>query len=187
MALSSSIIQATNIVLTLAGFASDTKRFAVFSGNTEVLTGLEVARVSFSDSAKLFEHPIETGSVITDHEIFDPCSINIQAYISGTDTSTLQTLENYYLSGTELKIRAGNKIVNKTVISSKPFELSSDVFDKTLYNIAFREIMEVTPSYVGMSKAASAANASSVNSGVKQAKETSKPQSWLDSLLRGDR
>ena len=182
----SSIIQATNIVLTLAGFRNDNKRFAVFENDREVLPDLQVARVSFEDSAKLFEHPLETGSTVTDHEIFDPCKINIQAYISNTDTGTLSVFENYYLSGATLKIRAGNKIVEKAVISSKPFELTSDVFDKTLFNISFREIMEVTPTYVKMSKAANPSNSSTVNSGVKQAEQSSKPKSWLHSLIFGD-
>jgi hypothetical protein len=182
----SSIIQATNIVLTLIGFRNDNKRFVLFEKDGEVLPDMEVARVSFEDSAKLFEHPLETGATVTDHEIFDPCRINIQAYISNTDTGTLSALENYYLTGTILKIRAGNKIVEKVVVSSKPFELTSDVFDKTLFNISFREITEVTPTYVRMSKAANSLNSSTVNSGVKQAEQSNKTKSWLYSLIHGD-
>ena len=186
MFLNSSLIQSTNIVLMLAGFNTDNRKFMIWKDTDEVLSGLEVARVSVDDSTKLFEHPLENGITITDHEIFNPSTVNIQAYIANDDSSTLSNLENYYLSGTILKIRAANKIIDKAVISSKPFELSSSVFDKTLYNISFKEIVMVTPSYVGMSKALLPSNSSSVNSGVKQAHETAKNNSWLLSLFSGD-
>lgn len=186
MFLNTQLIQATNIVLSVLGFDTDNRKFMVWKGSQEVLSGLEIVRVSFDDSTKLFEHPLETGATITDHEIFTPCAISMQAYIANDDSSTLSSLENYYLSGTLLKVKAANKIVNNIVIAAKPFELNSSVFDKTLYNISLKEIIQVNPTYVGMPKAASSSNSSSVNSGVKQAEATSKPQSWLHSIIYGD-
>ncbi len=177
-----SIIQAVNIVLLVGNSTQDTSKFNVWQDETPVLSGLGVVRVTVEDRAKLFEHPIETGAVVTDHEIFDPAQINIQAYISISDTSTLTELEQLYLAGTVLKVRAGNKIIEKAVISARPFEISASVFDKTLYNISFKEVQTVTSTYVAMSSASSASDVSTVNSGVVSGTSSS----WLYSALNGD-
>ena len=189
MKIGATLVQATNLIILLANNRSDMRKFVIWQKEgenlTEVLTGLQITRIAFEDNAKLFEHPIETGAVITDHEIFDPCKVVIQAYISNDDASTLTELEQLYLSGTPLKIRAGNKIIPKAIIASKPFEINGTIFDKTLYSIAFKEYFEVTPTYSKMPprKVRKKANASRVNKGVKQAKK----RSWIYSTLFGGR
>lgn len=191
MKLGATLVQATNLIILLTSNNSDMRKFIIWQKDgenlTEVLTGLQVSRIAFEDNAKLFEHPIETGLVITDHEIFEPKRVVIQAYISNDDETTLTELEQLYLSGSPLKIRAGNKIIEKAIIASKPFEINGAIFDKTLYSIAFREYFEVTPTYAKMPprKVQNKANASRVNKGVKQAKTVKKNQSWFDSILFG--
>lgn len=191
MKLGATLVQATNLIILLTSNNTDMRKFIIWQKDgenlTEVLTGLQVSRIAFEDNAKLFEHPIETGVVITDHEIFEPKRIVIQAYISNDDETTLTELEQLYLSGSPLKIRAGNKIIEKAIIASKPFEINGAIFDKTLYSIAFREYFEVTPTYTKMPprKVQNKANASRVNKGVKQAKTVKKNQSWFDSILFG--
>ena len=91
--------------------------------------------------------PLETGVVITDHIIYNPKNVSIQAYISNDDEETLLELETLYLSGASLKIRAENQIIDKVVIAGKPNEITGTVFDKTLYSINFKETQEVTPAY----------------------------------------
>lgn len=188
MNIAATLIQATNLVLLMSETNSDIKKFVVWKKNgdklEETLQDMQIARVGVEDSAKLFEHPIETGAVIVDHEIFDPKSASLQAYISNDDINTLTELEQLYLSGTELKIRAGNKIIDKVVISSKPFEITGTVFDKTLYNISLKEAQEVTPTYVSMPprKVKNKANASRVNTGVKQAQKKSISAGAIDAV-----
>lgn len=192
MKLGATLVQATNLIILLTSNNSDMRKFIIWQKDgenlTEVLTGLQVSRIAFEDNAKVFEHPIETGVVITDHEIFEPKKIVIQAYISNDDETTLTELEQLYLSGSPLKIRAGNKIIEKALIASKPFEINGAIFDKTLYNIALKEYLEVTPTYSKMPprKVQKKANASRVNSGVKQAK-TVKLNTKLFSIVHGGR
>lgn len=185
----STIIQATNLVLLLANGNADMRKFIVWRTDgdepVEVLQNAQISRIVVEDNAKLFEHPLETGAVIVDHEIFEPKRANAQAYISNDDAQTLKELEYLYITGTPLKIRAGNKIIDKVVISSKPFEISGAMLDKTLYSIAFKEAPMVTPLYVKLTNSKSASNTSRVNSGVKQAKPVKK--SWILSAWEGGR
>lgn len=182
--------QPTNLVLLMSNTESDIRKFVVWRTDMEnpkeVLSGLEITRIAVEDSAKLFEHPLETGETIVDHEIFEPKSAVAQVIISNDDADTLKELEYLYLTGTPLKIRAGNKIINNVVIGSKPIEITSEMFDKTRYTISFKEAQEVTPAYIKLPKAKSPASTSKINSGIKQAKEDkTKNQSWIASAVWG--
>lgn len=191
MNIGSTLVQATNLVLLIANSNADIRKFVVWKKDgeklTEVLANMQIQRIAVEDSAKVFEHPIETGAVIVDHEIFEPKRVTIQAYISNDDITTLKELEQLYLSGTILTIRAQNKVLDKVIISGKPHEITGAVFDKTMYSIPFREAQEVTPTYAKMPprKVRNKAHASRVNSGVKQAKPVKK--SWLKSAFFGGR
>ena len=179
------LIQITNIVLLLKESTADIRKFAAWrldkKDPQEVLNGLEIESMNFEDSIKLFEHPLETGAVITDHMIIEPNQVSLRAYISNDDTETLKELEYLHLNGIPLKIRVQNKVLPKVVIKDKPFQVDGAHFDKSPYSITFREEQEVTPVYVAMppSKVRRASNSSRVNSGVKQAQTTKKNDSWI--------
>lgn len=185
------LIQATNIILLLKDSNFDIRKFVAWRIDKdkpeEVLSGLQILDITFEDSIKLFEHPIETGAVVTDHMIIDPNQVSIQAYISNDDAETLKELEYLCLNGIPLKLRVQNKIIPRTVIKGKPFKVSGAYFDKSPYNISFREEQEVMPVYTAMppQKVRNKTNSSRVNSGVKQAKPVKK--SWLKSALIGGR
>lgn len=181
MSLTSTLIQATNLVLLISNSDADVRKFIVWQDDgedlKEVLSGLKIVRIALEDNAKIFEHPLETGAVITDHIIYNPKNVAIQAYISNDDEETLLELDTLYLSGASLKIQAGNKIIDKVVIAGNPNEITGTVFDKTLYSINFKETQEVTPAYTAYTASKKSTKAASsaprVNYGTKQAKETS--------------
>lgn len=191
------LVQATNLVILMNNSNEDIRKFVVWQKNsgdvsnsekfTEVLQGMQISRIAIEDQAKLFEHPLETGAVIVDHEIFEPKRAVIQAYISNDDVTTLNELESLYLSGATLRIRAQNNVIDNIVLASKPYEINGAMFDKTLYSIAFKEAQEVSPAYVKFppQKVVKKSNASRVNTGVKQAKKTNK--SYFYSIRHGGR
>lgn len=189
--LTTALLQATNLILLMSNTEGSNKKFQLWTKEgenlTEVLPNLEITRVAVEDQAKIFEHPLETGTVIVDHMILEPQQATIQAYISLDDDVTLRTLEQLYLSGTKMTMRAENKIIENVIIKSKPKEITSSVLDKTLYSITFREAEEKEPVYVAMppKKVVNKATSSRVNSGVKQAEP--KKKSWLKSLFSGGR
>lgn len=181
----STLLSYTNIVLLVTSRAGGLKKFVAYDGGKEVLTGLEIFKCNADVSAKLFEHPIETGAVIADHRILNPTGISLQVYIAINDELTLKELSYYYTSGTPLKIRAGNDVINNAYIDTKPFELSGSCIDKTLYSISFKEAQEITPVYVGLKNSRRKSNASRVNSGQKQGKKVNRD--WITALFKGGR
>lgn len=191
--IATTLIQATNIVLLLRNSDSDVRKVVIWRIDKDepeqVLNGLQIANANVEDSLKLFEHPLETGAVITDHMVIEPQQVSTEAYISNDDANTLKQLEYFHLNGIPLKMRVNNKVIPRVVLKDKPFALSAEIFDKTKYSISFREEEEVEPVYVAMPprKVRTKSNASRVNSGVKQAQPAPRKKSWLQSLFKGGR
>jgi len=111
-----SLLQVTNIVLMLRNSSPDIRKFVVWrvdkSNPQEVLNRLEIESATFNDSLKIFEHPLETGAVITDHVIKDPNEALIQAYIAEDDADTLKELEYLYINAIPLKLRVENTVID---------------------------------------------------------------------------
>ena len=187
--IATSLIQATNLVILLENSTADMRKFIAWKKENdqliEVLSNVQIEGVTVEDTSKIFEHPLETGATIVDHEVFDPNVVSCRMIIANNDGDSLTELEQLYKQGAELKIRANNKVLEYVVISGKPFEITSKMFDKTLYTVTFKEALRVTPVYTKLppKKVANKARSSRVNSGVKQAKKTS----WLKSAISGGR
>lgn len=183
-----SLIQLTNKVLVLSNEGTIIKKFVAYSDNNPILEELEILSSDIQDESEMFQHPIESGASITDSRILTPNIVNINALISYDDSETLTDLENLYINATPLKIRAGNKVIDKAIISAKPNAIDSERWDKSAYDIVFSEYFEVSPVYVEMPKSANKSSVSRVHSGIK--KSTNKPvkkNSWAYSAIFGGR
>lgn len=191
--IATSIIQATNLVILLENSNADMRKFIAWKKENnnliEVLSNVQIESVSVEDTAKIFEHPLETGATIVDHEIFDPNVVLCKMIIPNNDGESLTELEQLYKQGTELKIRANNKVLERVVITGKPYEITSQMFDKTLYTVAFKEALRVTPVYTKLppKKVTKKSCSSRVNNGVKQAKKKERRHTILDSFIFGGR
>jgi len=194
MSILTSLIKITNIVLLLRNTVTDNRKFVVWKiddkNPSEVFQSLQITKITTDKKMKLFEHPIETGAVIVDHEIEDPTAVSIEALISIDAQAVLTEIENLYNDGTKLRIRANNRIMENMVINALPEEITSEIFDKTRYSIGFRQALEVSPQYVAMPAAKKKSNTSRINSGRKQtanktAEQKAKKQSILDRAISG--
>lgn len=182
-----SIIAYTNLILLVLNSNQDLRKFIAWNAENgqEVMQSLQITRITVENQKKIFEHPLETGITIADYEVLEPHSVNIEAFISIDDAQILTEIEQLYLNGVKLKLRAENRILNNMVIASQPAEITGAVFDKTKYSIRFKQALEVTPQYIAMPKAKNPANKSRVNTGVTQGKEVKK--SWILSAFTGGR
>lgn len=188
------LIKSTNLVLQTQNEASNVNKYAIWKKTDdnieEVLTEAQIAIIGVEDAKKVFEHPIESGKTIVDDAIFELKNLSLKVYISDDNIKPLQELEELYLKNELLTIRAGNKIIENVLLSSKPFELSAKMLDKTVYTVGLREAPQITPAYVKMppNKPIKKSSSSRVNSGVKQAKKVSKStksQSWMHNAIHG--
>lgn len=163
---------ATNVILHIKQ-KIDAKNIAIYDQkeNQQILTSLQFIDGSVQEDKKLMEHPKEDGTIVTDHEINDPISINVQVLVSDNDSSGLNEIQDLYRNNTYVIIKIKNEIHSNLVMSSKPMQADSSHYDKTVYNLTFKEIQEAQTVYVKMSvpQVKQKKNASKVKVGHKQA------------------
>lgn len=163
---------ATNVILHIKQKV-DVQNIAVYdqAENQQILTALQFLDGSVQDDKKLMEHPKEDGTMVVDHVIDDPIQVTLQVIISDDDSSSLNELQDLYKNSTPVIIKMKNELHSNLVMSSKPMKADNSHYNKTVYDLTFKEIQEAVTLYVKMSvpQVKNKKNASKVNTGHKQA------------------
>lgn len=163
---------ATNVVLHIKQ-KTDVQNIAVYNQaeNQQILTALQFLDGSVQDDKKLMEHPKEDGTMIVDHVIDDPVQVTLQIIVSDDDSVSLNELNDLYKNCTPVIIKIKNELHDNLVMASKPMKADSSHYNKTVYDLTFKEIQEAVTLYVKMSvpQVKQKRNASKVNTGHKQA------------------
>ena len=173
---------ATNVVLHIKQ-KTDVQNIAVYdqAENQQILTALQFLDGSVQDDKKLMEHPKEDGTMIVDHVIDDPVKVTLQIIVSDDDSVSLNELNDLYKNCTPVIIKIKNELHDNLVMASKPMKADSSHYNKTVYDLTFKEIQEAVTLYVKMSvpQVKQKRNASKGNTGHKQ------PQSALKEGVGG--
>jgi hypothetical protein len=172
----------TNIVLRIVG-AAQIENFAVYEGNNKVLANAGFMNATVDDNATLMEHPLEDGSVITDHIVFNSNNIRVQVIIDDADKSSLEQLNRYYADSTLLSVKVKNQMFNNMVISGMPYEAQSSHFDKTVYQIIFKSVIFITSQYGAANIPKSPKNGATAKTGQKYTVKSTPKPSVLGALV----
>lgn len=129
----------------LPSFAFDA--VAVFNQNYEQLfVDARAIKATVKEQAKIMEHPIETGAVITDHIIILPIEIELSLILlPATYPDTYKAIKSYYLNGTLLVIQTKTGIYENQVITGIPHEETVEQYDAISLNLTLREALFVIP------------------------------------------
>lgn len=162
---------ATNVVLHIKQKV-DVQNIAIYeqSENQQILTEVQFIDGSAQIDKKLMEHPKEDGTLITDHAIDDPTQITLQALLSDDDSTSLNVIQDLYDNLTPVIIKLKNELHTNLVMSSRPMKADSTHYNKTVYNLTFKEVQEAVTLYVKMTipQVKQKKAASKVNTGHKQ-------------------
>lgn len=156
-----------NLIQNILGFIFNEKDFAIYSGNKEVLQGISVLSYSVLDDSKIMEHPLEDGSVVADHQVFNPREISCQvafpnkgimllntdiwSVITGEAVSfedTYSELTYLYKNSVPLSIKTHANQYTNMYITSIPSDVSPETIDRQIFTIQFKEAQTVSPVYV---------------------------------------
>lgn len=137
----------TNIVLHVA-LGTRNKNFAIYKENNEVLTSVQFTEGGIDNDLKLMDHPLESGAIITDHEVFNPQKASLTVIVDDDDVSSLAEINEYFHDGTLLTIKAKGEMYPNMVICAKPYKVSSNYFNKTVYTLSFRTVQFAETQYV---------------------------------------
>lgn len=160
----------TNVVLHVV-LGSRNKNFAIYKDNNEVLTSVQFIDGSIDVDLNLMEHPLENGAVIADHEVFNPQKGSLTVLVDDDDTSSLSEINEYFHNATLLSVKAKGEMFPNMLISAKPYKVSSNYFNKTVYTLTFRAVQFAQTQYVKMSsdQVKNSKNSSTVKTGQSRA------------------
>lgn len=191
-----------NVIQNALGFKFNEKRFIVYMNDSELLSGMSVLNYSVRDDSQFATHPIETGSSIADHHVFNPVQISCYvafppkglkwAQISVVDLlygrgqtfdETFNELQTLYKTSAKLTIKTDAKVYENMYITSIPSDVSPDTADRQIFNITFEQALMVMPQYIKMpaNQVKNPSNSSSVKSGEllpEKVEETSDKGFW---------
>lgn len=130
----------------LPSFAFDT--VAVFNSSFEqIFRDARAIKAVVKEQAKVMEHPLETGAVITDHRIILPVEIELSVILSPSSyQDTYKAIKSYYLNATLLVVQTKSGIYENQLISSMPHEEIPEQYDTITITISLRQALFVTPS-----------------------------------------
>lgn len=129
----------------IPSFAFDT--VAVFNQEYEQLfRDARSIKAVIKEQAKVMEHPIETGAVITDHRIILPVEIELSMLLlSRSYQDTYKAIRSYYLNGTLLVVQTRTGIYENQLISAIPHEETPEKYDVIALNLSLRQALFVVP------------------------------------------
>ena len=129
----------------LPSFASDT--VAVFTQDYQQLfVDAKGLRAVIKEQAKVMEHPIETGAIITDHRVILPVEIELSLILLPVSyQDTYKAIRSYYLNGTLLVIQTRTGVYENQLISGMPHEETPEQYDAISLTLSLRQALFVTP------------------------------------------
>lgn len=96
------------------------------------------------ERSQMFDHPIETGQIITDYSIVLPIEIDLPVIVqAGFYRNTYQQIRNLYLNKTLLTVQTNTTNYPNMVIAEMPHEERPELFDALPLTIKFRQVQIV--------------------------------------------
>lgn len=147
------IINAQNLISSTLGYFFN-KENAIYKDTKEVLAGMppystSILSCSVIDDSKLCEHPVESGSIIVDHKIFNPIEIDIKLSIPSVEFYDIYSeLEKIYKNSDKLRIKCKNTYYSNMVLQAIPHEENPEMYDRIVFDLHFKEIVEVVPQFI---------------------------------------
>ena len=135
--------------------------------------GSVIMSCKVDEPSKLCEHPVESGTVITDHKVIEPkrCTVTI-AMPAYFQQLVIEELTDYYAKSTPLSVHDVGGIYTNMIIVNKPHETVAKTADRLIFTVEMKQIIVVSSQYVKLdkSKVKFPKDASTANKGVKQPK-----------------
>jgi hypothetical protein len=125
--------------------------------------------------AKVMDHPIETGAVITDHRVMLPVTVELSLILSGEDyKNTYHLIKALYLSADLLTVQTRVDVYYNMIVAKMPHEETPDLRDGVTLALSLREVELAKAAYGKAPPAtpAKAKDAKNTNRGQQQPKET---------------
>ena len=122
---------------------------AIFTQDfTQVLSTARPIKAVVKEEAKVMEHPVESGAIITDHRIILPVEIELSMLLTALDyQDTYREIRSFYLNGTLLVVQTKTGIYENQLIASMPHEEDPEQFNIIPLALKLKQVQFVTAKY----------------------------------------
>lgn len=166
-------------------FAADV--VGIFDDNfNAVFTDARPIKAKVNESSKVMEHPVETGSTITDNTIILPVDIELSLMLpSIVYTNVYEQIKSLFKNRTLLTVATRTAQYSNMIISDMPHDEDPELFDVIALALKLKEVQFVTAQFAALpaSKVADKSNASTVNRGDQKDQDANASQDSAGSLL----
>ena len=164
-----------NVISTLLpSFATDT--VAVFTQDyVQIFKNARSIKAVVKESAKVMEHPVESGSIITDHRIILPVEIDLSMILASVDYQNVyKQIRQYYYNSTLLYVQTRAGLYMNQLIQGMPHEEDPEQYDALTLALSLKQVQFVTAQYGVVPKNPS--NSTTVKRGTQQGSTASPTQ-----------
>lgn len=122
---------------------------AVYDQNfRQVFPRARALKAVVKEDAKVMEHPVETGAIITDHRIILPIEIELSFILQSEDyLDTYRAIKQYFLNATLLVVQTRSGTYQNQLIASMPHEEDPEQFDTLMMAVNLKQVQFVTPQF----------------------------------------
>lgn len=115
-------------------------------------------RANVRESAKVMDHPLETGTTISDHHVINPKNIELTMILSSEFySSTFQQIRGAFVNATLLSVQTKAGVYQNMIIQEVPHQEDPDMFDAITITLNMREVLFVAPSSITQVQSGSSA------------------------------
>lgn len=122
---------------------------AVFTQDfTQIFKQARTIKAVVKETAKVMEHPVETGAIITDHRIILPVEIELSMILQAADYADVyKSIRQYYLNSTLLVVQTKSGIYENQLIASMPHQEDPEQYDALSLALSLKQVQFVTAQY----------------------------------------
>jgi hypothetical protein len=147
--MSGSAIVSGSIVNTLAAYLPTAAYDVVGVFDADFNQLFEDARpiaANVKETAKVMEHPAESGYMLADHRVFEPIEIEIPfVLLSQTYVDTYNQVKQVFQGNDTVNVQTNTGLYPNMTISEMPHKEDTEHFDTITMTIKFRQVMIAMP------------------------------------------
>jgi len=114
----------------------------------QILETAQPIKADVRESAKLPEHPLETGAVVNDHKIFNPIEITLTLFLGSDEYRNIyQVLRQLYKSNQLVTIQTHTSSYSNLTVAELPYEETPDVMAAIIMPVKFKELRLTTAQF----------------------------------------
>jgi hypothetical protein len=156
----------------------------IFDSNTfeQLFINARPMKADIIENSKLMSHPVEDGTIVSDHKVIDPIKMTLPVILTSSDFKSIYSnIKQAFLDSTSLIIQTRTGSYPNMVISSMPHEETISIFNGITINLSLEQVKIIKPTTIINPK--NAKNASTLNRG--KQKNINTNDSLKSSVLQG--